>query len=121
MAQQIINDSGDRVVVDEPTYTAYYSPFANLLWTLLGILNGLLFIRFLLKLLGANPGAGFTNFMYAITNPFVQPFVGVLRSTILNPGIIEWSTLIAMAIYWLIVWAIVRLFVVSTTRPMARY
>jgi hypothetical protein len=117
MAREIITDDGDRVVVEDTTYVSYYSPFANLLWTILGILNGILAIRFLLKLFGANPAAGFANFIYTITNPLVRPFVGVVRSTFVGTGIAEWHTIVAMIVYWLIVWAIVRLVTVSRAIP----
>ena len=36
-------------------------------WYVLGILEALLALRFLLKLMQANPLAGFTNFVYSIT------------------------------------------------------
>ena len=40
---------------------------------LFGILEGLLGIRFVLGLLGANPTAGFAQFIYRITGPFMAP------------------------------------------------
>jgi hypothetical protein len=47
------------------------------IYLLFGILEGLLAIRFVLALLGANPAAGFTQFSYSITKPFLAPFVGL--------------------------------------------
>jgi hypothetical protein len=120
MAREIINDDGDRVVVDEPSYVSYYSPFARFIWTILGIVNALLAIRFILKLLGANPAAGFTDLIYSITQPLVAPFAGVIRTTTAGTSTFEWFTILAMVVYWLVAWALARLASVSS-RPVARY
>jgi uncharacterized membrane protein len=119
MAREVINEDGDRVVVDEPSYVSYYSPVARFIWTILGIVNALLAIRFVLKLLGANPAAGFTDFIYTLTSPLVSPFAGVIRTTSAGTNTFEWFTILAMVVYWLLAWAIVRLATVN--RPMARY
>lgn len=76
---------------------------------LFGLLEILLAFRFFLKLAGANPAAGFTNFIYTVTYPFAQPFLAVFRITVVAGRIFEWTTLLAMIVYWLIEWGIVRL------------
>lgn len=119
MAREIIHDDGTREVYDDADYVSYSSPVARVVWFLLWVINGLLAIRFLLRLLSANPAAGFTNFIYTVTAPLVRPFVGVIRSTTAGTGVIEWSTLLAMIIYWLVAWAIVRL--VTISKPVARF
>jgi hypothetical protein len=85
----------------------------QVVWYLFGLLETLLAFRFILKLLGANPGAGFTNFIYAITYPFAAPFLAVFRTTRVSGSIFEWTTLLAMAVYWLIATAIIRIFLIS--------
>jgi hypothetical protein len=99
---------------------AYNSPSTRplyrgtqVVWYLLGILEAILAFRFVLKLLGANPSAGFTNFIYDVSAPFVAPFLSVFRLTRVEGAIFEWTTLLAMIVYWLIAMAIVRLFVMS--------
>ncbi len=99
---------------------AYNSPSTKplyrgtqIVWYITGILEALLAFRFILKLLGANPTAGFTNFIYDITSPFVAPFLSVFRITRVEGNVFEWTTLLAMLVYWLIAMAIVRLFVMS--------
>ncbi len=47
------------------------------IYLLFGVLEGLLAIRFVLPLLGANPAAGFAQLIYSITKPFLAPFVGL--------------------------------------------
>ncbi|MBX4198331.1 YggT family protein [Candidatus Parcubacteria bacterium] len=80
----------------------------------LGLLEALMAFRFVLKLLGANPAAGFSTFIYGVTYPFVAPFLTVFRMTRITSGsVFEWTTLLAMFVYWLIAMAIIRLFLMS--------
>jgi uncharacterized protein YggT (Ycf19 family) len=87
----------------------------QIVWYLLGLLEALLAFRFILKLTGANPAAGFTNFIYAVTWPFTAPFNAVFSKTTVQGSIFEWTTLLAMLVYYLIAFAIVRLFLMSKT------
>lgn len=82
-------------------------------WYLLGILEALLAIRFLLKLMQANPLAGFTSFVYAITGLFTAPFEAVFRNFRAQGSVVEWTTILAMLVYWLIAMAAVKLFVIG--------
>lgn len=84
-----------------------------MVWYILGIVEVLLAFRFLLKLFGANPAAGFTSFVYGITQPFAAPFLNVFRVARVQGSVFEWTTLLAMVVYWLIAWAIIKLFVMS--------
>ncbi|MEP7162973.1 MAG: YggT family protein [Candidatus Moraniibacteriota bacterium] len=90
----------------------------QIVWYLVGLLEALMGFRFVLKLLGANPAAGFTDFIYTLTSPFVGPFLSVFRITRVEGSVFEWTTLLAMAVYWLIAWAIVKLFVMG--KPVSR-
>lgn len=85
----------------------------QVVWYLLGILEVLLAFRFVLKLLGANAGAGFTSFIYSVTQPFAAPFLSVFKITRVQGSVFEWTTLLAMLVYWLIAWAIVKLFIIG--------
>ncbi len=85
----------------------------QVVWYIVGILEALLGFRFVLKLLAANPNAGFTDFIYSITYPFAAPFLNVFRVARVEGNVLEWTTLLAMLVYWLIAWAIIRLFVMS--------
>jgi len=82
---------------------------------LLYILEALLAFRFVLKFMGANAAAGFTNFIYAITWPFTAPFLAVFQQTTIEGSIFEWTTLLAMLVYWMVGLAIVKLFSMSKT------
>ena len=85
----------------------------QIVWYALGVIEALLAFRFVLRAMNANAAAGFTSFIYSITAPFVAPFVAVFRSLRVAASTIEWSTLLAMFVYWLVAWAIVKLFVMS--------
>lgn len=86
-------------------------------WYVLGILEVLLAFRFVLKLLGANPGAGFTDFIYSLSYIFAAPFLAVFRMTKVEGSIFEWTTLLAMLVYWIAAYGVIRLFAMS--RPVS--
>ena len=78
-----------------------------------GLIEALLLFRFILKFLGANPSAGFSSFIYGISYPFAAPFLNVFRITQMAGSVFEWTTLLAMLVYWLIAWGICRLLLMS--------
>lgn len=84
-------------------------------WYIVGILEALLAFRFVLKLLGANAGAGFTSFIYGITQVFATPFLNVFKISRVEGSVFEWTTLLAMLVYWLIAIAIIKLFLMGKT------
>lgn len=84
-------------------------------WYLLGLVEVLLAFRFVLKLLGANAGAGFTDFIYTVTGPFTAPFVAVFKVSKAQGSIFEWTTLLAMFVYWVIAWGIIKLLIMGKT------
>jgi len=92
----------------------------RIVWYVTNLFEVLLLFRFFLKLLGANFYAPFTSFIYAITYSFASPFFNVFQATpIQGGGVFEWSSLLAMLVFYLIAVAVVRLFLegkrVSTT------
>ncbi len=93
----------------------------QVVWYILGIVEVLLAFRFVMKLLGANPAAGFTSFIYGATYPLAAPFLSVFRMTRVEGSIFEWTTLLAMFVYWLIAIAIIKLFLMgrSVSTPEA--
>lgn len=93
----------------------------QIVWYILGIIETLLLFRFVLKLLAANPFAGFTKFIYGITYVFAEPFLSVFKRTQVEGSIFEWSTLLAMLVYWVIAIGIIRLFLMgkSVSTPEA--
>jgi uncharacterized membrane protein len=88
--------------------------------TVMAILEILLGLRFLLKLIGANPASGFAWFIYGITGLFMKPFTDLVSTWYTGETIIEVTTLIAMAVYALFFWGMVRLTRIIADRPSAR-
>lgn len=74
------------------------------------IIIGLLAIRFVLSLLGANRSNGFADFIYSTSGPLVSPFFGLFNYTP-QFGVVrfEFETLIAMLFYALIAALIMRI------------
>lgn len=87
----------------------------QIVWYILGIVEILLLFRFVLKLLAANPGASFTSFIYGVTYIFASPFLSVFRITRIEGSVFEWTTLLAMFVYWIIAIGIVRIFLIGKT------
>ncbi|MFA6973838.1 MAG: YggT family protein [Parcubacteria group bacterium] len=87
----------------------------QIVWYLLGLLEILLAFRFILKLLGANAAAGFTSFIYGVTYIFTAPFLSVFRMSKVAGSIFEWTTLLAMFVYWVIAIGIIKLFLMGKT------
>ena len=84
--------------------------FNQIIWYIFGLIEVLLIFRIILKILGANPFAGFTNLIYSITNPLATPFTGILGSpTVTGTSIIEWSAIIAAIVYLCVAWGLVYL------------
>lgn len=89
----------------------------QVIWYILDVIEVLLLFRFALKLFGANPAAGFSSFIYSVTYPFAEPFLNVFRITRVAGSVFEWTTLLAMLVYWLIAWALIRLLLMK--RPVS--
>jgi hypothetical protein len=90
---------------------------AELIWLLLGILEGLIAIRIGLKLIGANPGSLIVAMIYGFTNLFLFPFTGMVASPTYGNMELELSSMFAMLIYGLMGWAFERLVWVIFYRP----
>ena len=85
----------------------------QIVWYVFYVVEALLLFRFFLRLLAANPGAGFTEFIYALSYPFAAPFLYVFRATQVGGSVFEWTTLLAMFVYWVVVWGVIRLIVMG--------
>lgn len=89
----------------------------QIVWYLLMLIEAFLLLRFILRLLQANPGAGFTDFVYGVSGIFTAPFEAVFRNARVEGSVFEWTTLLAMLIYWLVALAITKLLVMG--RPVS--
>lgn len=56
--------------------------------------------RFILLLMGANPGSVFVSFVYTLTTPLMIPFRAVFgTAAVAEGGTVDWSILVAMLVY----------------------
>jgi uncharacterized protein YggT (Ycf19 family) len=84
-------------------------------WYVVGIIDLFLLLRLMFHLFGAR-SAGFTDFLYAITGPFVAPFRGIFASPSIEGSYFETASLVAIIIYALLGWMVVGL-INLITRP----
>jgi hypothetical protein len=89
----------------------------QIIWLVTSILEALIGIRILLKLLGANPQAGFAQFIYGITAVFLAPFLALFSAPSADGSVLEISSLVAMLVYALLAWGIVRVMWVALEEP----
>ena len=100
---------------DEESFTA-----RRVVYYILGILEVLLAFRLVFKLLGANPDSGFVSLIYSISKVFLVPFTAIFRSAttqgIETKAVLEPGTIIAMLVYALIAWGIVKIIIIMRER-----
>jgi YggT family protein len=99
--------------------TVAYDPFADrrlaaqrtvqVVYWIFGLIEGLILIRFSLKALGANPSAGFAQFIYGITAPLVAPFYGLFGNPSAQGSVLELHSIVALIAYALLAWLIAKL------------
>lgn len=101
---EVIDESGTTTAL-KATQVVYY---------ILGVLEGVLLIRFAFQLFAANSANGFVSFIYSLSAPFVAPFQGIFSTPTESGAVFESATLLAMVVYALLAYVIARLFVVAT-------
>lgn len=89
-----------------------------LIYFAFGFLEVMLAFRLLLKLTGANTISGFVKFIYGLTGIFVMPFQGIFHQAFSQgvdaTAILEPATLVALIVYVLLAWGIVKLLRISS-------
>ncbi len=88
---------------------AIYAAFA--------VLEVLIAFRVVLKLLAANPANLFAQLIYGITEPFVLPFQGLFVTPQAAGVVLELSSILAIFVYMLIAYGLVRLVWLLFDRP----
>jgi hypothetical protein len=96
-----------------------YLKLRRIVYFILGVLEVLLAFRLILKLLGASLASTFVSFIYDLSGFFLAPFIGIFRTAVTNgietKSILEPATVIAMIVYALIVYGIIRLIKIYAT------
>jgi len=134
ISERSVDRREERVVTQQPGYAASEQTtrdvaaerrlrlglITQIVWAILGLLEILLGLRFVLKLIAANPASGFAVFIYGITKPFIAPFALLVGTPTAGGVILEVTTLIAIAIYALFFWGVVSVIRIAANRPIAR-
>ena len=101
-----VDDQGDTKASGAQTW-------AYIVYFIFGVLEVLLSFRFILKVAGANPSSGFVDFIYGLSGFFVSPFNGIFQTRVTQgsetASIFEPSTLVALIVYALVAWGIVKI------------
>ena len=96
------------------SYVIYY---------LLGALEILLTFRFVFKLTGASMASPFVSFIYTLTSIFILPFEGIFRKGVAQgietAAVFEPSTIVAIIVYAIIAWGLVKLVDMMSGEPQA--
>lgn len=120
-ASRPYNNAGyDEPVVERATVKPNYYRSANIIYVVFGLLEISLALRFLFLLFGANQFSGFVTFIYTISSFFVSPFYGIFGSATYNRSFFDPATIIAMLIYAVVAWALIRLVAAANSRPADR-
>lgn len=84
-----------------------------LVYFLFGVLEILLAFRLVLKLTGASISSAFVGLIYGLTGIFILPFEGIFRKGytqgIETASVLEPSTIVALIVYAVLAWGIVKL------------
>jgi uncharacterized protein YggT (Ycf19 family) len=89
----------------------------QVVWLLFGILEAMILLRIALKALGANAASPIAAFIYGFTNLFLWPFTGLTGTPASGGKVLEISSLIAVVVYALIAYALVKIIWVIFYRP----
>jgi YggT family protein len=95
---------------NRPSYL--YARISRIFFTVIELLLGL---RFVLKFTGAGANDWFVGIVYGLTQPLASPFLKALGVYEEQGVVLEWTTLIAMIIYWIVGWIIIKIFLTDDT------
>lgn len=106
---QNFNPQGDSFTMREK-HAHWHDMAQRIIGLTSSVLVSLLGFRFVFALLGANPVNSFANFVYSVTGPFTAPFYSLFSYDHPSLGSISFEgyTLIAMAAYALLSYALIR-------------
>lgn len=114
------NINTDGTICEKNELPVWYTKSRYIIYYILGLLEVLLALRFLFMLLGANPRSGFSSFLYAVTGIFIAPFAGIFNPVsttgLAAQSVFDPATIVAMLIYALAAWGVVKLLWVKASK-----
>lgn len=118
-------ENNNNPVVDTPAKreTTGSQTVEYLVYFLLGALEILLAFRLVLKLMGASPSSGFVGFIYGLSGFFILPFEQIFHRGVTQgietTSVIEPSTIVAIIVYAILAWGIVKLIRIFSGKKQA--
>ena len=116
-----VTTTGAPIAEDASEIVSRVSPgrrAIEIIYLVFGIVNGLLAVRLILKMLGTNPDAPFSSFVYGLTDFFLGPFKALLPATVSGRSIFEPTVLIAIIIYALLAWVLAKIVLIAYSRSV---
>jgi hypothetical protein len=94
----------NRLTPDNRNNQKGYGLVSTLVRLVFTFIIGVLILRFVFRMLGANPDNALVAWVYGVSAPLVAPFFGIFSTGGLDLGIgrLEFETLIALLVYGLI-------------------
>ena len=90
------------------------------IWLVAGLVEAMIAMRVFLKLIAANPNSTFANLVYGITDLLLWPFVGLTGTPTANGMVLEIPSLIAMVVFAVAFYVLVKLMWLIFEQPRAR-
>ena len=123
--QRVSSPAGEQVVHSEHVNlpskatrrAADVSRAKQIIYFIFGAIEALLAVRFILLALGANEASGFVRLIYALSRPFVLPFLGIFGEPTLGASVLEWASLVGIIVYALVAYGLARLVELIYARP----
>ncbi len=89
----------------------------RVVYFIVGVIVTFLLLRVVLLLLAANQGNGFVDFVYYVGGMFAAPFYGIFSyQPSYGTSTLEISSVIAIFVYLLVGWGIVKLLTIGSSR-----
>jgi hypothetical protein len=102
------------------------SKAVQFIWLVTGLVEAFIGLRIVLKLIAANPNTPVARFVYNLTDLVLWPFFGLTVTPATDSGIIlELSSFVAMVVYIVAAWALLKVlylvFTPSSSRTVSVY
>lgn len=119
---QILRSEHVSVPSDATRRSAGVIRATQVIYFIFGVINVLLILRFVLLALGAQEQSSFVNLIYGMSRPLALPFQGIFPEPTLGGSVLEWASLVAIAIYSLVAYGLARAvaLIYAPSRQLAR-
>lgn len=109
--ETVVTKNGDSAMTSSSTKAVVSDnkTTERVIYFFFGLIEVLLAFRLILKVTGASTNSGFVSGIYAVAGIFAMPFEGIFRRGTTAGMTFEPGTLIAIAVYALLAWGIVKL------------